>query len=204
MRVMVKLLGQPDKRLLDAGYKTERFFTLEHSGSAPFWTLKSLDEFEWTTGETVKKSSPVFDSISSLDDLLDMSSKMDDPEEVEDLKAFLDLLKRMLSWNPADRIQPDDALNHPFIIMEHLSKNRNSSYVTAAHEIMAGFQTKDPDSFTAGDADGSVSVIKSTSSEDKDAVSNQSGFQHIEKGLGSFELYRRRRRKNTKRGRRQN
>uniref|UniRef100_A0A1A8N7U4 Uncharacterized protein n=1 Tax=Nothobranchius rachovii TaxID=451742 RepID=A0A1A8N7U4_9TELE len=93
---MVKLLGQPEKYFLDAGYRAKRFFNLEHSGSAPFWTLKSLDEFEWTTGETVQKSSSVFDSIKSLDDLLDMSTENDEPNQVEDTKAFIELLNGCL------------------------------------------------------------------------------------------------------------
>uniref|UniRef100_A0A8C6LA69 Protein kinase domain-containing protein n=1 Tax=Nothobranchius furzeri TaxID=105023 RepID=A0A8C6LA69_NOTFU len=65
------------------------------------------------------RSSSVFDILTSLDDLL------------------------MLSWDPADRIQPADALKHTFINMKHLPKDGTSSYVTAAHKIMAGYQNQD-------------------------------------------------------------
>uniref|UniRef100_A0A8C6LA20 Protein kinase domain-containing protein n=1 Tax=Nothobranchius furzeri TaxID=105023 RepID=A0A8C6LA20_NOTFU len=70
-----------------------------------------------------ENSSSVFDILTSLDDLLYTSAEMKDPNQVEDTKAFIDLLKRMLSWDPADRIQPADALKHTFINMKHLPKD---------------------------------------------------------------------------------
>jgi len=40
--------------------------------------------------------------------------------EMADRREFLDLLKRMLLMNADCRINPGEALNHPFVSMTHL------------------------------------------------------------------------------------
>uniref|UniRef100_A0A8C6M8C8 Protein kinase domain-containing protein n=1 Tax=Nothobranchius furzeri TaxID=105023 RepID=A0A8C6M8C8_NOTFU len=56
------------------------------------------------------------------------------------IKAFLDLVKKMLTVDPANRILPDDALKHPFITMEHLDRSSDKNYVRNAHELMRNVQ----------------------------------------------------------------
>ena len=40
--------------------------------------------------------------------------------EKSDRREFLDLLKKMLMLNSEARINPGEALNHPFVTMTHL------------------------------------------------------------------------------------
>uniref|UniRef100_A0A8C5DYU3 Protein kinase domain-containing protein n=1 Tax=Gouania willdenowi TaxID=441366 RepID=A0A8C5DYU3_GOUWI len=51
-------------------------------------------------------------------------------KENVDRKVFIDLLKKMLHLNGAERISPTEALQHPFITMSHLSHDQGSRDVT--------------------------------------------------------------------------
>uniref|UniRef100_A0A8C6P0E0 Protein kinase domain-containing protein n=1 Tax=Nothobranchius furzeri TaxID=105023 RepID=A0A8C6P0E0_NOTFU len=97
LRIIMKLRGQPDQKLLDKGtlaYRTEWFFIHNTKNST----------------------------------------------ENEDIKAFLDLVKKMLTVDPANRILPADALKHPFITMEHLNGCSDKRYVRNARKLMRNVQ----------------------------------------------------------------
>uniref|UniRef100_A0A8C6K6C6 Protein kinase domain-containing protein n=1 Tax=Nothobranchius furzeri TaxID=105023 RepID=A0A8C6K6C6_NOTFU len=58
--------------------------------------------------------------LKSLDDLLIMAPDLKNHTEIAEIKAFINLLRKMLALNPADRIHPKNALKHKFIKMgEH-------------------------------------------------------------------------------------
>lgn len=73
---------------------------------------------------------------------------MDSCYEEDDLKEFIDLLKRMLAVNAADQIKPENALKHNFITMKHLPINSNDSYVKNAVKIMSECQLRTSDEST--------------------------------------------------------
>uniref|UniRef100_A0A8C6M0X5 Protein kinase domain-containing protein n=1 Tax=Nothobranchius furzeri TaxID=105023 RepID=A0A8C6M0X5_NOTFU len=81
LSIIMKLLGQPDKELLDKGTLVPKYFT------------------------KVKK----------------------------DITFFLDLVKKLLAVDPAKRILPADALKHPFITMDRITKREvNASSINQA------------------------------------------------------------------------
>uniref|UniRef100_A0A8C6P0G1 Protein kinase domain-containing protein n=1 Tax=Nothobranchius furzeri TaxID=105023 RepID=A0A8C6P0G1_NOTFU len=84
LRIILKLLGQPDQKQLDEGTLVSDYFIKVKNGSECSWRFKTLKQYE--------------------------------------KKTFLDLVKKMLTVDPANRILPADALKHPFITMEHLDE----------------------------------------------------------------------------------
>uniref|UniRef100_A0A8C6LM84 Protein kinase domain-containing protein n=1 Tax=Nothobranchius furzeri TaxID=105023 RepID=A0A8C6LM84_NOTFU len=74
-------------------------------------------------------------NVLGLDDLF--KQNQNEPMDYLDTEAFIDLLKNMLKVNPADRIKPADALNHPFITMSHLRFTPSKLYKTLSQKIMA-------------------------------------------------------------------
>uniref|UniRef100_A0A8C6P8H8 Protein kinase domain-containing protein n=1 Tax=Nothobranchius furzeri TaxID=105023 RepID=A0A8C6P8H8_NOTFU len=75
-------------------------------------------------------------ALDSIDDFLTIHPEIQDPFELEDLQSFIDLLKKMFTVNPSERITPEEALNHRFITMSHLPPTSNNSYVISAYEKM--------------------------------------------------------------------
>ncbi|XP_019748750.1 dual specificity tyrosine-phosphorylation-regulated kinase 4-like [Hippocampus comes] len=66
-----------------------------------------------------------------------LKPEVGEPVELEDRKAFVDLLKCLLQMDPERRITPEDALKHPFLTMSHLSQHKAaSSYVTDSFDKM--------------------------------------------------------------------
>uniref|UniRef100_A0A3P9LEQ2 Protein kinase domain-containing protein n=1 Tax=Oryzias latipes TaxID=8090 RepID=A0A3P9LEQ2_ORYLA len=52
-------------------------------------------------------------------------------------RKFKSLIKQMLCVDQKTRITPEEALNHNFITMKHLSERTKDPYVTSAREIMS-------------------------------------------------------------------
>uniref|UniRef100_A0A8C5E0Q8 Protein kinase domain-containing protein n=1 Tax=Gouania willdenowi TaxID=441366 RepID=A0A8C5E0Q8_GOUWI len=80
--------------------------------------------------------------FQSLDDLFYYHDPADTAENV-DRKVFIDLLKKMLHLNGAERISPTEALQHPFITMSHLSHDQGSrEYLNLAQTYMNFYSFK--------------------------------------------------------------
>uniref|UniRef100_A0A3P9JAI4 Protein kinase domain-containing protein n=1 Tax=Oryzias latipes TaxID=8090 RepID=A0A3P9JAI4_ORYLA len=58
-------------------------------------------------------------------------------EDQSDVEEFKSLIKQMLCVDQKTRITPEEALNHNFITMKHLSERTKDPYVTLAREIMS-------------------------------------------------------------------
>uniref|UniRef100_A0A1A8PUI9 Protein kinase domain-containing protein n=1 Tax=Nothobranchius rachovii TaxID=451742 RepID=A0A1A8PUI9_9TELE len=131
MRQIFKLHGLPDQDLLGKGTKVDRFFIFDQSNQT--WRFKTPQEYT----ETIIIDGDHHDiALDSIDDFLTINPEIQDPFELEDLQAFVDLLKKMFTVNPSERITPEEALNHRFITMSHLPPTSNNSYVISAYEKM--------------------------------------------------------------------
>uniref|UniRef100_A0A8C6PNU2 Protein kinase domain-containing protein n=1 Tax=Nothobranchius furzeri TaxID=105023 RepID=A0A8C6PNU2_NOTFU len=80
-----------------------------------------------------------YDDLTTLDNLF-FQRNTNNSTENEDIKAFLDLVKKMLTVDPSNRILPADALKHPFITMEHLNGASDEHYVRNARKLMKNVQ----------------------------------------------------------------
>ncbi|XP_069380217.1 homeodomain-interacting protein kinase 1-like isoform X2 [Paralichthys olivaceus] len=134
MRSMITLLGKPDDYLLNAGTYTHWFFTENPPWKNPKWSLKSPLQFRLDTGVDPEKSWPI--QFSSLDQLETIYQEGKEPINMSDNKAFINLLKHLLHMDSDLRISSADALQHPFISMEHMEELDTSLYVCNAFEKM--------------------------------------------------------------------
>nr|XP_054600467.1 uncharacterized protein LOC129164432 [Nothobranchius furzeri] len=162
VRVMIKLFGLPDETSLDNGWRAHCFFTCSYTESGNSWRFKTPAEYEQDSEETVKKSWPHFNASTSLENLITIESNESHTPEMEDLTLFIDLLKRVLAMNSIRRIFPEDALKHPFIMMERLPRDSSSHCVTEAYQI-AGSQNTKPASSEASSDDSESSEEMETS-----------------------------------------
>ena len=142
MQKIVKLLGMVPDHMLEQSSDQHRtqFFdrTVEPSGQV-IWTIKqqktsgstragSTSTAE-TSGQDLSSSSnpatlivPSKNPAKSLMEIISAEThrkKKYPPSETgnspRNYELFVDLIQRMLTYDPGDRINPEDALNHPFV-----------------------------------------------------------------------------------------
>ncbi|XP_041070077.1 homeodomain-interacting protein kinase 4-like [Carcharodon carcharias] len=128
IRIIVETQGQPHDYLLNQASKAHLFFkrnSCSHSGHQ--WQLKPLPEYQMKM--FMQPLEPRRRTLKSLDELETFSiiktlfPNGEDIAEFHDCNSMVDLVKRMLSFDPKNRISPRTALRHPFITMEQLEKN---------------------------------------------------------------------------------
>ncbi|XP_070200329.1 homeodomain-interacting protein kinase 2-like isoform X3 [Littorina saxatilis] len=126
IRYISQTQGLPQENLLNNATKTTRFFLRDNTDSSyPFWRLKSPEEHE---GETKIKSKEARKYIfNCLEDIgqINVPTDLEGSElvaEKMDRREFINLLKNMLTLDQDRRIQPANALNHPFIMLSHLAE----------------------------------------------------------------------------------
>uniref|UniRef100_A0A8C6MBA8 Protein kinase domain-containing protein n=1 Tax=Nothobranchius furzeri TaxID=105023 RepID=A0A8C6MBA8_NOTFU len=103
------------------------YFKKRKNGSECSWKFKTLKQYEKKRGAVSTRADAAYDDLTTLDNLF-FSQNTKNLTENEDIKAFLDLVKKMLTVDPANRILPADALKHPFITMEHLDGSSDKRY----------------------------------------------------------------------------
>ncbi|XP_049573542.1 homeodomain-interacting protein kinase 2 isoform X2 [Syngnathus scovelli] len=137
LRSMIEVVGRIPDHLLTASKNTYKYFKRsdrDNDGDHPKWRLMTEREYQDKTG--VRPESLPW-SFKCLDDLLKLKPEVSEPLELEDRKAFVDLLKCLLQMDPERRITPEEALRHPFLTMSHLSQHQaSSSYVTDSVDKM--------------------------------------------------------------------
>ena len=137
METMMRMLGQPEDHLLNAGKFSWQYFRKEEGSSSPGWRLRSPEDFEEVTGQKPEPSWSLFDMFMDLEEAVQRCQPSRDTLEYEDTMAFLNLLQSCLHLDPSKRITPKEALKHPFITMTHLLNEKEiPSYVTEAHQFM--------------------------------------------------------------------
>uniref|UniRef100_A0A3B4ABA4 Protein kinase domain-containing protein n=1 Tax=Periophthalmus magnuspinnatus TaxID=409849 RepID=A0A3B4ABA4_9GOBI len=100
------------------------------------WSLKTLMEYYFTTGEFPHMS---FILPRHLEDIIKNHKVFETGPEFKDREAFCDLLKKMFELDPYKRITPAEALLHPYITMEHLP--HGDGYSQAAKDLMSVAET---------------------------------------------------------------
>ncbi|XP_043554131.1 homeodomain-interacting protein kinase 4-like [Chiloscyllium plagiosum] len=132
IRIIVETQGQPHDHLLNQASKTHLFFKRNsYPSSAHQWQLKSLSEYQ--SKMFAQPLEPRRHNLKSLDELEifsiieTLSPNGDDIAEFHDRNSMLALVKRMLNFDPKNRISPRLALQHPFITMEELEKNHKDT-----------------------------------------------------------------------------
>ncbi|XP_007228387.3 homeodomain-interacting protein kinase 3a isoform X3 [Astyanax mexicanus] len=139
IRYISQTQGLPGEQLLNVGTKTSRFFRKETDSPYAAWRLKTTEEHETETGMKSKEARKYIfsclDDIGHVNLVLNMEG-CDQLAEKADRREFVDLLKMMLLIDAEQRIAPLDALNHPFVTMQHLLDFPHSNHVQSCFHIM--------------------------------------------------------------------
>ncbi|KAG7467913.1 hypothetical protein MATL_G00137240 [Megalops atlanticus] len=139
IRYISQTQGLPGEQLLNAGTKTARFFCRESDSPYAAWRLKTTEEHETETGMKSKEARKYI--FSCLEDIAHVNMVMnlegsDLLAEKADRREFVGLLKKMLLIDAEKRIVPAEALNHPFVTMQHLLDFPHSNHVKSCFHIM--------------------------------------------------------------------
>uniref|UniRef100_A0A4W5KCZ2 non-specific serine/threonine protein kinase n=1 Tax=Hucho hucho TaxID=62062 RepID=A0A4W5KCZ2_9TELE len=145
IRYISQTQGLPGEQLLNAGTKTSRFFCKESDSPYAPWRLKLTGEHETETGMKSKEARKYI--FSSLDDMAHVNLVLnmkgsDSLAEKADRREYVGLLKAMLLIDAEKRIAPSDALNHPFVTMQHLLDFPHSNHVQSCFHIMDACQSR--------------------------------------------------------------
>ncbi|XP_037396538.1 homeodomain-interacting protein kinase 3a isoform X1 [Pygocentrus nattereri] len=139
IRYISQTQGLPGEKLLNVGTKTSRFFCKESDSAYAAWRLKTTEEHEAETGMKSKEARKYIFSclndIGHVNLVLNMEG-CDQLADKADRREFVDLLKTMLLIDAEQRISPSDALNHPFVTMQHLLDFPHSNHVQSCFHIM--------------------------------------------------------------------
>ncbi|XP_059209532.1 homeodomain-interacting protein kinase 1-like [Centropristis striata] len=131
MRSICYTVGKPTDRMLNAGRYTRRYFRAFYPQfDAPTWKLMSSLE--------VRNFASSPRTATSLSDLLKTSHQLsgEDAMAIEcDRISFVDLLTKLLTVDPSERITPSKILQHPFITKNQIfGAFENSAHVNSSVE----------------------------------------------------------------------
>ncbi|XP_053548244.1 homeodomain-interacting protein kinase 4-like [Bombina bombina] len=128
IRYICHTQGMPSNRLLEAGRKSFRFFNKETDTKwRNIWKLKPKDEYPWET--KIKHQEKKKTILKSLDQVRVLhthnlfQSNAEYQVQQDDLNNMIDLIKKMLTWDPNERINPGTAMEHPYISLLEMKKN---------------------------------------------------------------------------------
>uniref|UniRef100_A0A3P9I7Z1 Protein kinase domain-containing protein n=1 Tax=Oryzias latipes TaxID=8090 RepID=A0A3P9I7Z1_ORYLA len=131
--------------LLDQGLYTNKFFTRTEEDSKVVWKLDTPEQQSKKTGNQVKDKV----NCRSFDDLKNMYH---DQKKMTEVEQLIDLLKQMLEVDPNKRISPNDALRHPFFILEKKEAKTTKPQEPAAVEVHQQPEAKEVTSVPQGPA----------------------------------------------------
>ncbi|UJR34379.1 hypothetical protein I4U23_021787 [Adineta vaga] len=135
IRYISQTQGLPSQPMLEQGQKTSKFFYFNNYQ----WKLKSPEQYERETGIKSKEARKFI--FKNIDDIQHIHLKQDFvPNQLQaeklDRLFFVDLLKKMIHLDKNLRITPNQALNHPFITMDHLVDYANCNNVRQSVQMM--------------------------------------------------------------------
>ncbi|XP_078087600.1 homeodomain-interacting protein kinase 4-like [Mustelus asterias] len=142
IRYIVETQGQPNDHLLEIASKTHHFFKKARQPNSTYqWTLKSVDEYQAET--MVQPLETRTKSMNSLDQLVTISTTktvFPDKElkaEFFDQQTMVALIKKILTFDPGQRVAPNVAIKHPFITMQKLkSKYKHTKYYETSSQAL--------------------------------------------------------------------
>ncbi|CAG9800548.1 unnamed protein product [Chironomus riparius] len=139
IRYISQTQGLPTEHMLNSASKTEKFFYRDEDSTYPFWRLISPEENELMTNVKSKEARKYIfnclDDIGQVNVQTDIEASQLLAEKV-DRREFIDLLKRMLTIDQERRIQPAQALRHPFTTLSHLVDYAHCNNVKASVQMM--------------------------------------------------------------------
>lgn len=142
IRYICQTQGIPPEHMLRSATKTARFFNrdgLTGHHSYPFWRLKTPEEHESETNIKSKEARKYI--FNCLEDMAQINFP-NDYEGVDllaeklDRREFVSILKEMLQLDQERRIDPDIALKHTFITMNHLVDYAHLNSVRMSFQMM--------------------------------------------------------------------
>ncbi|KAF3704181.1 Homeodomain-interacting protein kinase 1 [Channa argus] len=146
MKVMLHLLGQPERSLLATGKYTWKFFTQENELDNQGFRFNSPEEYSRLTGEQPSVLQMVCYLAKTLKQVVLTGPGTPIAGEEEDREAFLSFLKCCLTLDAHKRITPEEALNKSFITMHHLrGRSESASYAHTAAQLMRVCHQRDLD-----------------------------------------------------------
>ncbi|ELP93119.1 serine/threonine protein kinase ppk15, putative [Entamoeba invadens IP1] len=112
LRRMVSTLGPIPDTMLEKGTKTLKYFIKENNT----FRFKTIQEYEKDNNTTLPQDQEYF-KYEKLEDLV-LKNKTSGEQffGAETQNALLDFLKRCLTFDPKERMTPDQAITHPFIV----------------------------------------------------------------------------------------
>jgi dual specificity tyrosine-phosphorylation-regulated kinase 1 len=115
---------------------------VDEKNKVKFFERPSILSREWVIKRKDKQQErivPSSDPISSLKDILQTEERKMKANEKGggsspgvNYDMFVDLIYRMLTYDPLERISPDEAMQHPFIVANEHSLSRQASNGTSA------------------------------------------------------------------------
>ncbi|XP_076012951.1 homeodomain-interacting protein kinase 2-like [Genypterus blacodes] len=160
MRSIMDSRGQPDQQLLNQGLRTHNLFTRDTTSGV--WRLKSPEEYKKKSGIEVEQHESLLTNLHDLG----LYYKSNDLAEFRDLLQFIDLLEKMLILNPSNRITANEALQHPFITMDHLQDDSSIFVQNSIQAMKVCTQVEDGVSAYPEFCDSSIGSVDSVDVND--------------------------------------
>ncbi|XP_078405868.1 homeodomain-interacting protein kinase 4-like [Cetorhinus maximus] len=142
IRYIVETQGLPSDYLLEVASKTHHFFKKARQPNSTYqWTLKTVDEYQAETMvqplETRTKSMHSLDQLATMNNSKTMFPDKEFKAEVFDQLMMVSLIKKILTYDPGQRVAANVALKHPFITMQKLkSKYKHTKYYEASSQAL--------------------------------------------------------------------
>ncbi|XP_075463103.1 homeodomain-interacting protein kinase 4 [Ascaphus truei] len=132
IRYICETQGIPKGHLLNAASKTFNFFKRNNSQVGTQWALKSAKEYQTETKvKPLERRKYILNSLDQIETVNVHKPVYPDVEilaEYYDLKDMVELVKRMLTWDSHERINPNAAMKHPFISLQQLMNYEPTKY----------------------------------------------------------------------------
>jgi len=115
---LVAIRGMPPDEILNTASKTHKFFEPTPEGSRPAWKLKPRLVGDSAEGEVTRRKKTL-QQILGLEGSGPASRRANEQGHSPEMYTlFIDLVEKMLTYDPEQRIDPKNALNHPFMLSD--------------------------------------------------------------------------------------
>lgn len=110
---MVEVLGMPPLHMIENSPKKSRLFVKRNSTTGVYWELKKL---------RAPLTTRSLDAVLGVPAKIERSASRDQQHEGISRIIFRDLISRMLSYDPLQRIQPLECLHHYFFYVDEIAR----------------------------------------------------------------------------------